>query len=90
VVDPRERGRCLVTEPAPRISLRPGELVGLAAIIATFIGLITLMVTRDVTLSLIVFGGSFVLGLLVLAMLMLAITPNKPADGERHLDTRND
>jgi len=79
-----------VTEPAPRISLRPGELVGLAAIIATFIGLITLMVTRDVTLSLIVFGGSFVLGLLVLAMLMLAITPNKPADGERHLDTRND
>ena len=79
-----------MTEPAPRISLRPGELVGLAAIIATFIGLITLMVTRDVTLSLIVFGGSFVLGLLVLAMLMLAITPNKPADGERHLDTRND
>jgi len=90
VVDLRERGRCLVTEPRSRMSLRPGELVGLAAIIALFIGLITLMVTRDLTLSLIVFGAAFVLDLVTLAMLMLAITPNKPADGEREPDTRND
>ncbi len=79
-----------MTEPRSRISLRPGELVGLAAIIAAFIGLITLMVTRDLTLSLIVFGVSFVLDLVTLAMLMLAVTPNKPADGERQPDTRHD
>jgi hypothetical protein len=79
-----------MTEPRPRITLGAGELVGLAAIIAVFIGAITLMVTRDITLSLIVFGGAFVLGLIALAMLMLAITPNKPADGERQPDTLND
>lgn len=57
---------------------------------ALFIGLITLMVTRDFTLSLIVFGATFVLDLVILAMLMLAITPNKPSDGQREPDTRND
>ncbi len=79
-----------MTEPRPRIMLRPGELVGLAALVAVFVGLITLMVTREVMLSLIVFGATFVLDLVTLAMLMLAVTPNKPADGERQPDTRND
>lgn len=76
--------------PRRRDKLRPGELVGLAALVAAFIGLGTFMVTRDAVLSLIFFGGSFVLDLVVLAMLMLAITPNRPADGERLPDTGND
>lgn len=79
-----------MTEPSARISLRPSELVALAALVAVFIGLITLMVTRDLLIALIAFGGAFVLDLVVLAMLMLAITPNKPADGERQPDTLND
>lgn len=79
-----------MTEPAPRITLRPGELVGLAALVAVFVGLVTLMVTRDLIFALIVFGGTFVLNLVVLAMLMLAVTPNKPADGERQPETLND
>lgn len=79
-----------MTEPRQRSSLRPGELVGLAGIFALFIGLVVVMVTRDPIISLIVFGGTFVLDLVVLAMLMLAVTPNKPADGEREPDTRND
>jgi hypothetical protein len=79
-----------MTDPQQRITLRPGELVGLAGIIALFIGLITLMVTRDITISLIAFGGAFVLDLVVLAMLMLAVTPNRPADGERQPETLND
>jgi len=90
MVDPDERGRCLVTRRSPRKGTRPTELVGLAALIAAFLGLITLMVTRDLNLALIVFVAGFVLGLVTLAMLMLAMTPNKPADGERQLDTRND
>jgi hypothetical protein len=72
------------------MTLRPGELVGLAGVFGLFLGLIVLMVTRDVILSLIAFGGTFVLGLVVLAMLMLAVTPNRPADGERQPETRND
>lgn len=79
-----------MTESRSRIALRPGELVGLAALVAVFVGLITLMVTREVIFSLIVFGATFVLDLVTLAMLMLAVTPNKPADGERQPETRND
>lgn len=79
-----------MTEPSARITLRPSELVGLAALVAVFIGLVTLMVTRDLLFALIAFGGAFVLDLVVLAMLMLAVTPNKPADGERQLETLND
>jgi hypothetical protein len=79
-----------MTEPRPRVTLGPGELVGLAALVAVFVGLITLMVTREPIFSLIVFGGTFVLDLVVLAMLMLAITPNRPADGEREPETKND
>lgn len=79
-----------MTEPRARIALRPGELVALAALVAVFVGLITLMVTRELIFSLIVFGATFVIALVTLAMLMLAITPNRPADGEREPDTLND
>lgn len=79
-----------MTEPRSRITLRPGELVGLAALVAVFVGLITLMVTRELIFSLIVFGATFVLDLVTLAMLMLAVTPNNPADGERQPETLND
>ena len=79
-----------MTEPRSRITLRPGELVGLAALVAVFVGLITLMVTRELVFSLIVFGATFVLDLVTLAMLMLAVTPNTPPDGERLPETRND
>jgi predicted anti-sigma-YlaC factor YlaD len=79
-----------MTEPSARITLRPAELVGLAGIVAVFVALITLMVTRELIFSLIVLGGAFVLGLITLAMLMLAVTPNRPADGERQPDTLND
>lgn len=73
----------MTENPSRREKLRPGELVGLAAVVAVFIGLVTFMVTRDLFLSLIFLGGTFVVDLVVLAMLMLAVTPNKPADGER-------
>lgn len=79
-----------MTEPRQRITLKPGELVGLAGLIAVFIGLITLMVTRDPVIALIAFGATFVLDLVTLAMLMLAVTPNRPADGERQPETLND
>ena len=79
-----------MTEPQKRPTLRPGELVALAGVIAVFIGAVTLMATRDLVIALIVFGATFVFDLVALAMLMLAVTPNRPADGERQPDTRND
>ncbi|MBX9718596.1 MAG: hypothetical protein K2X36_07090 [Microbacteriaceae bacterium] len=79
-----------MTERSSRIVLRPVELVGLAALVAVFVGVIFLMVTRELVFSLIVFGATFVLDLVTLAMLMLAVTPNKPAEGERQPETLND
>ncbi len=79
-----------MTERSSRIVLRPVELVGLAALVAVFVGVIFLMVTRELVFSLIVFGATFVLDLVTLAMLMLAVTPNKPAAGERQPETLND
>ena len=54
---------------------------------AIFTGLITLMSTRDIVLSLIFLGIAFVVVLVVLAMLVLAVRP----DGEElsDLDEQN-
>ena len=79
-----------MTEPRRREKLRPAELVGLAALVAVFLGGVTFLVTRDLVLSLLFFGGTFVFDLVVLAMLMLAVTPNKPAHGEAPPDTPHD
>jgi hypothetical protein len=49
---------------------------------AVFTGLITLMSTRDIVLSLIFLGIAFVVVLVVLAMLVLAVRP----DGEELID----
>jgi len=49
---------------------------------AVFTGLITLMSTRDIILSLIFLGIAFVVVLVVLAMLVLAVRP----DGEELTD----
>jgi uncharacterized membrane protein len=54
---------------------RPVELVGLSAVAAFFVGGIVLMVTRDVTLASIAGGGTFVVTIITLAMLVLAMSP---------------
>jgi len=54
----------------------------LSAVMAVFTGLITLMSTRDIVLSLIFLGIAFVVVLVVLAMLVLAVRP----DGEELID----
>lgn len=63
-------------QPSRREMLRPVEYVGGAAIAAIFVGLITLMVTRDWTLTLIGLGGVFIVVLVVLALLQMAIKPD--------------
>lgn len=61
---------------------RPAELVGLSTLAGAFVGGIVLMVTRDVALAAIAGGGSFVITILVLAMMVLAMSPqvSKPSN----------
>lgn len=61
---------------------RPAELVGLSALAGAFVGGIVLMVTRDIALAAIGGGGSFVITILVLAMMVLAMSPqvSKPSN----------
>ncbi len=63
-------------QPSRREVLRPAEYVGGAAIAAIFVGLVTLLVTLDWTITLIGAGGVFIVVLMALALLQMAIKPD--------------
>jgi hypothetical protein len=69
-----------VSTPTRQDRLRPLELVGMAAIVAVFIGLVVLGSTRQLILALVFLGVAFIVSLVVIAMLSLAV---KPDDAER-------
>ena len=60
----------------------------MSAIIAGFVAVVVLIATRDYAseggpvLTLIAFGGTFIVALLMFAMLALAEKPNKPRNGD--------
>lgn len=56
---------------------RPAEILVLAGIFAVFTGLVVWMSTRDLMLGLIFAGIAFIVTLVVIAMLVLAIRPDK-------------
>ncbi len=56
--------------------MRPLELLTLSLVLAAFVGIVVLMSTRDVVLAAIFFGITFVVALVVLAMLALAVSPD--------------
>lgn len=64
------------TAPSRQDRLRPLEFIVLSAIIAVFIGLVVLLSTRELVLSLIFFGIAFIVSLVVIAMLSLSMKPN--------------
>jgi hypothetical protein len=57
---------------------RPLELVGVSVLIALVFGATTFVVTNDVSLTAIISGVAFVVTILVLAMLVLATSPQLP------------
>ncbi|MHA7984858.1 hypothetical protein ACX9R5_03550 [Rathayibacter sp. CAU 1779] len=67
-------------QPSLRDRMKPIEFIGIAAVLALFVGLIVLMATREPILSLIFFGVAFIVTLVVLAMFALGF---KPDDEER-------
>jgi hypothetical protein len=66
-----------VSTPSRKDRLRPLELVGMAAVVAIFIGIVVLGSTRQIVLSLIFFGVAFIVSLVFIAMLSLAVKPNE-------------
>lgn len=66
-----------MTPPTLRDKLKPVELVIVSAVIGFFTGLIVMMTSRDLILAAISFGLAFIVCLVVMAMFVLAIRPNK-------------
>jgi uncharacterized membrane protein HdeD (DUF308 family) len=66
-----------VAAPSRRDRTRPVELLGLSGIFAVFVGLVVLMSTREAVLALIFAGIAFIVSLVGLAMLSLAVRPDK-------------
>jgi hypothetical protein len=64
-----------MTAPTKKDRVRPAELLALATGFALFAGLVVLMSTRDIVLSLIFFGLALIVVLVTLAMLSLATRP---------------
>ena len=72
-------------------ALRPMEYVSLSGVVALFAGAIFLMVTRDPLIASVVVDGVFVIVIIGLAMMVLAMSPNKKPEGEWDKpDTGND
>jgi uncharacterized membrane protein HdeD (DUF308 family) len=65
-----------VTTPSPRDRTRPAELLIISGVLSIFVGLVVLMSTREVLLSLIFLVIAFIVSLVVLAMLALAVQPD--------------
>jgi protein-S-isoprenylcysteine O-methyltransferase Ste14 len=71
-----------VSQPSRRDRTKPAEILVLSGVMAVFAGLIVLMSTRDIVLSLIFTGLAFIVALVIMAMLVLAVRP----DGEEQID----
>ena len=65
-----------MTIPSRQERLRPIEFVALSAIVAFFIGLVVLMSSRNFESALIFCGISFIVSLVVIAMLAMAAQPS--------------
>lgn len=62
--------------PSWREVLKPAELIGIAFVIAIFVGLITLLTTREPLLALIGAGIALIVTLIVLVMFALSFSPS--------------
>ena len=66
-----------MTTPSRKDRTRPAELLILSLILGAFACLVVYLVTRELVLSLIFLGVVFIASLVVLAMLSLAMRPNR-------------
>lgn len=66
-----------MSTPSLRDRLKPAELVFVSIVISLFTGVVVMMSSRDWILSAVSFGIVFIVCLVVMAMFVLAIKPNK-------------
>lgn len=71
--------------PAKRIRLTPGELFGFSGVLGVFAGLIVLMSSRSITLTLIFAAIAFVVSLGFVALLGVGAKPNAPREDDAAL-----
>ena len=76
-----------MTTPSRRDRTRPAELLGLSAAIGGFVGVVTALAARDLTLGVIGFGVAFILSLVTLAT--LSLTMNASAEERVDLDEQD-
>ena len=74
-------------QPSRRDILRPAELVGGSAIAALFVGLIVIFTTRQIELTLISAGITFIVVLMVLAL--FAMGSKKDAEETADIEQQN-
>jgi hypothetical protein len=72
-----------MTEPTRRDRTRPVELLGISAVLAVVIGVIGYFAVKDLVLAAVFAGVAFIVSLVVLAMLLLAISPRRGGDDDR-------
>lgn len=65
---------------------KPFQLVGLSVLAGVFTGGIVLMVTKDPRMAGMFAGGGFVVTILVLAMIVLTMSPQLPPRGDNPHD----
>jgi hypothetical protein len=63
-------------QPTRKDRLRPAELIAVSAGMALFVGLIVMLSTREIVLSLIFFGVAFIVVLVAIAMFSLSFKPD--------------
>lgn len=74
-------------QPSRSDRLKPAELLGISAAMALFVGVTILLTTREVMLSVIGLGVTFIVALVAIAMLVLGMKPN--ASEQTDLDEQN-
>ena len=74
-------------QPSRSDRLKPVELVGISGAMALFVSLTILLATREILLSVIALGITFIVALMVIAMLTLNMKPD--AAEKTDLDEQN-
>ena len=74
-------------QPSRSDRLKPAELLSISGLMALFVGITILLTTRELVLSAIGLGVTFIVALVVIAMLVLGMKPN--ASEQVDLDEQN-
>ncbi len=69
--------------------MRPLELLVISAVLAVFTGVVVLISSHEVEVALIALGGTFIVSVVVFAMIALAMSPpddgtSPPPSGDAH------